>query len=619
MKQVFKNGLLLLAVAVSAVVGWSFFWPSLPTLTAIQSASNAKEYAFSVSPLPGSSGHRILLYHGDGTFFLGTASELISHRHTYPTSQTYTAFAEAVGLYDDDVPPKRTAPISVTPGTTGTHTSTTAPLASWVLLRRDVNAVPGDSITYIATCENKCPNSISGKIRFKFDDDKFDYIQTDCNFDAPSAPTSIMTSNGLEATVELDFTNLAPGAQLNALFLLETSTGVSVGAPLNIPPTAELQITQGVCKETTYTDQILGQTVVASHDPNYVESFGSNDMCKQEEVTWRVHFQNYGNAPEDSVQIYCWIDTLLDFNSVKLIGGNPYQQPQITETSLPDRRIRKYVLYQHQPRIDLKGTKESPVPQEEDTRGYIELQAKRRITRKCNAILSRARIHFSCNPPIETNTMLTPFPCTDTCNTCIPDTIVLPTQTLAANSPLIPPSFHSTAWYAALQKSDTYLKWYPSEGISGTFQVNPTLDNPIRREYILVASYPDTCLRTVVKVPVTMNCPLRLNIQQTLTPGTDCTKPTWDVTVTAVGANAANLLWNYNCLKGVSSHTWPTLSEGVLYVSVWDITTGCSVEKWIKVGGNCGQSPPWSDVTIFLAGLLVTAIAFLLYRIFRKQ
>ncbi len=170
-----------------------------------------------------------------------------------------------------------------------------------------------------------------------------------------------------------------------------------------------------------------------------------------------------------------------------------------------------------------------------------------------------------------------------------------------------------------MNSSNCYTKWYPSEGISNALVLNPTLNGAIRREYVLVASYNNMpCRRTIVKVPVEMACPLQLNVVQTPHPGSNC--QTWDVTITATGANPANLLWN-NCRKGTDQFSFPPglSTSAVVYVSAWDVSTGCSVEKWINVGGVCNNGPfiPLSRYALF--ALLGGGVIFLLYQILKKR
>ena len=122
MKKTFKNGLLLVAVAASAVVGWSFFglYPTnYITMSTILDTDGGVRFV--VSNLPDfdlnktDNRYKIFLNTGDGYAFTETVNLqpvntticTLAHKHYYPsTTQSYKTYVEATALdYDDKNPP----------------------------------------------------------------------------------------------------------------------------------------------------------------------------------------------------------------------------------------------------------------------------------------------------------------------------------------------------------------------------------------------------------------------------------------------------------------------------------------------------------------------------------
>lgn len=618
MKKTVKQWLLPLTLAAAAVAGWAFFGPPppyTPVLTA-QQTSNLHEYAYTVTSLPQASGIRILLHHGDGTFFMGNPSQLSSHSHIYPPGGSYSAFAEVVPLYDDDDNPKRTALQTITTGSSTSSFSAT-PInlnGKKVLLERDADAVPGDSITYIVTCENtgRCQTqTATATLAFTFDANVFDYVQTD-GYPAltPNPPS---TSGGATTVTTPGFT-LGPGEQKSFFFLLETKTGLTQNTALAVDPSVVFHISSNAC-EDTQSDVITGQLVKNAHDPNYKAALAPNNMCGNS-VSWRVHFQNEGNAAAKLIIIKDWIDTLLDYSSVTVVSNN-LGLSNIPVTRLTAERAYKFVLHP----IHLQGTHQIPKPREDETKGYIELTANKRVSQPCNAVVNRAQIRFGNNPPIETNAEFTPFPCSGICDTCTELlNLTLPIQQgLPDSSFLLPPSVTSSTWYNRLNNPNVYKKWYPTDGLDNPFALNPRILQQVKREYVLVASSssPGSCIRWIVKVPVRPNCALGLAVQQTQNGGSlsACAK---NVTANAAGQSPQYLLWNTG-EKGVSSPQMrPNLAPQILYVAVWDTVTGCAQERWVKIT-DCNTRPPNNWWWLLWVGGLLAVIGGLLIAIFKNR
>ncbi len=115
-----KTKLVLLTVLFCTIGLLSFYGPNFNVMRQPISTTGSNEYRFPINtptPLTGlnSPSYRFVLYHGDGTFFIGTKDELLAHRHTYSTSasnnsQPYSPIMEVIARYDDGtIPPERSS------------------------------------------------------------------------------------------------------------------------------------------------------------------------------------------------------------------------------------------------------------------------------------------------------------------------------------------------------------------------------------------------------------------------------------------------------------------------------------------------------------------------------
>ncbi len=615
------------AIAIAAVY-YSFFGPPPPPPgLGVSVDHNTNVATFTVSNLPDATGtgasNFIFLSHGDGTFFMGTPEELATHTHHYAYSTTpYQAFLEHVEIYDDKKkPPGRTAFQSATTYSAGSApTPVNIPITSnHILLQRTTNPVPGDSITYVITYEHlpACSATQSGRIRFYYDSTVFSFVQRDNFFQEGTLTT---TNSGATMIKEFTFSNLAPGEQRSFYMLLETKETVDTGKVLGPATKAELiydsQDLGGCSEMPVCADSIAGERVLASHDPNY-KTVIENDLCAGDSVTWRIDFQNTGNGPEDSVVVADWIDTLLEFNSVEVLDAKFAVSDTIRRAG--SREVRMVM-----PNITLRGMGE-PGVQEEDTRGYVVVRAKKRsISPKpyCSAVANAVRIFFGCNPPVFTETALASYPCADTCSaTCSPsaDTTFAP-QPFSAVVPLIPPGSLNPDLEALLSGGTWAYKWYPATGLSDPFILSPTLLAPVNRTYTLVASRQTDCDQVFIRVPVRPAAPIPLTLKATPTAGCPYS-PVWSVTGKVASADTANLVWS-DC-RATGHGTWTSLSSALVpqkyYVAVWDTLTDNIAEEWILLPLRCpdttggwGSLPPWVRYAIYVLGALA-AFRLILY------
>lgn len=620
-KKIVWYALPVLLMISGLLYSFYFFTPPSLVVETYPQNTNLADYEakFQVNNLPtvtgANSGIRLFISHGDGSYKIGNAPQMTGHTHQYRTSPLKQAFAEVIAFYDDKKkPPERTAlsgSININPSPSLPPPASLG--SNKVQLKKTCSVVPGDSITYIITYEHKggCNLDMAGEINFTYDDDVFTFIQGDI-FNSESLTPTLITGANSTITRKFTFSALKPGEQRNIFVLLETKETVNTTTTFE-PTKVDLTFTSPgnvLCPgEMTYNNEITGEKIESSHDPNH-KTIVENALCGNDYVVWRIDFQNEGNAAEDTVVVADWIDTLLDFNTVQLVGYHPSPQVLDIKSSSAKREYR-FALYG----IDLRGLGETNA-NDNDTRGYVLVKAKRKSFQACNAVANNARIFFGCNPPVTTETVLAPFPCADTictpCSQLFDTTLVVKKIPLAGGTSLLKNSDPPFGLVANLQTAPWVFKWYPSKDLSDPLILNPTVTKPVRRVYTLVASFkspspPFICQRFVVRVPVEPAAPLKLNIE------TICTdqQPLWTLTATASNfVTASNLVWQ-NCTSG-DTWTKDKLDPQTVYVAVWDTETEQYAEQWVNLPLSCPLPPcPVSNgVWVALGGIVLAALLF---------
>ncbi|MCB0533725.1 MAG: hypothetical protein H6574_17725 [Lewinellaceae bacterium] len=566
-----------------------------PSLTVSLGLNNVA--TFSVADLPEVSGEgsglRIFLSHGDGTYFMGTPQELAQHTHEYANSQSYSAFAEVVAIYDKDRRKSgKTAMVAVQ--TNSTPSTTTPPStigAVGIQLKRTTNPVPDDYVTYIVTYEHPaiCTDVMNGDILFAFDPQVFETqsIQVNTYF---QESRQAQYDGQVYVGERFSFQGIAPGEQRSFFIRLLTKSTATPGALMNIPTTVQLAFQRpnpGSCTtQTSFSSSIAGEVVLDSHDPN-CKTVLQSDWTPGGSVTWRIDFQNEGNAAENKVVIADWIDTLVSFNSVKLVASRFPVADILVE---PETREVRFVMED----INLRGLGELNAS-EADTRGYIILQANVREQVGCNAIANGARIFFGCKPPVSTRTVVATMPCKDAGGRCktVFDGQIGPVAIPSAGEPLLRPADLDAGLLDKLGAAGWVYKWYPAEGLNDPFALFPVLKSPVQRTYTLVASNSFSCERAILEVSVQPEKPLQLTVKQEAIGGCDC-QAIWNLTATVSGsAKDADLVWQ-DCTSGVPAWSGTQLLPQTIYIGVWNTQTGQMAETWVTLPGSCSKSGAWA-------------------------
>jgi hypothetical protein len=218
-----------------------------------------------------------------------------------------------------------------------------------------------------------------------------------------------------------------------------------------------------------------------------------------------------------------WIDTLFEYNSVTVLDS---KFPVTPVAYNPGAREWRFSMTG----INLRGLGEKGV-QEEDTKGFVVIRAKKRVHPKCNAAANAARILFGCNPPVFTATALATFPCDSTCSPCnLEKEFVLPPRGIAGGDSLFTVAQFTAAFGNKALLGGWTFKWYPTDGLGNPFDAMPILTKPISRTYTLVASDSINCKYFIATVPVMPPHPLGINISKQCSSNTG-----WSITATATG------------------------------------------------------------------------------------
>lgn len=143
------------------------------------------------------------------------------------------------------------------------------------------------------------------------------------------------------------------------------------------------------------------------YDPNYKESdilevnvFDKPDKkVDTTEVIYTIHFQNIGDAPVDSITIF---DTLPNYLTFISFEGSSEPSSIVTEGHVGG--VLGWVIA---PDADIKGTNQSPVQPEPNTRGWVSFKAaiseeQYILYDTCYCLTNIATIYFDSLAPITT-------------------------------------------------------------------------------------------------------------------------------------------------------------------------------------------------------------------------
>lgn len=153
--------------------------------------------------------------------------------------------------------------------------------------------------------------------------------------------------------------------------------------------------------------EIEFKAIHGPYDPNYKESdiselnvFENPDKkIESTEVIYKVHFQNIGTAPVDSITI---IDSLPNY--LTFVSFESCSNPDLTVSASHIGGVLTWIIA---PDADIKGTNQRPTQPEPSTKGWVSFKAK--ISKEedisysiCHCLSNVATIYFDTLAPITT-------------------------------------------------------------------------------------------------------------------------------------------------------------------------------------------------------------------------
>ncbi len=207
------------------------------------------------------------------------------------------------------------------------------------------------------------------------------------------------------------FAGLQPGEARNLFISLQATEAMLADTNAIITLQARLTTDDGRVDEV----YPLELEIVASHDPNYIavsqKRMGYRRM-PQNDLTYKVHFQNTGEGPASRVEIKTDLPPGYDPRSLRVIETQP-AVPNCPEPlaswSCLDTAFQDGQLVFTFRDIYLPGTRQEGVGQRDSTKGYIKYRLSPGGQVEKRPFSARAAIVFDENPPIRTGRAATRF------------------------------------------------------------------------------------------------------------------------------------------------------------------------------------------------------------------
>lgn len=521
MKQVFKNGLLLLA-AVSAALYWHCQQAPAQSATAEQARAAAAsalpptQYDIGIATVQNNNGFnisfdpnvinplladtadddnwRVFVNFGDGTFWMGLKSAFDWRTFTYETMPSKPLYAELTPTYDDDDKnPGRSALVTYNgPASSSDHQRDVIMGTKYVKLQSNRSPLRGDSITYIITYQHQreCNQSTKGDLVFHYDPDVLELEIPGTNLssiDRYNSETEYLLGSAL-GKIHLKFAGLQQGEQRNIFLRMVTKTDFA-STHAYVPPWVtysdtleekrpDIQCGDDVVQDTS---NMQYQAVLTSHDPNY--KFGAENSLapspNTDWVTFTVMFQNEGPDSTRQVKVYDELDPLLVRDTPILVSWSTPKRPKLTI----DNRTVKFDFGS----LQVRGLGEEDYGikfGEDSTKEVFTFRcAVRKQTRlntdladpnvveyrPCDAICNQAWVIFDCNPRYPTNVAKVPIRCSPSGPSPSPSPSPAPTAFIA---PSLCQEFRDTLNFDTLSTDSFLLLPTQLAQLSATLQVS---------------------------------------------------------------------------------------------------------------------------------------------------
>ena len=379
---------------------------------------------------------------GDGTYLV-TTDEIVTH--TYKKKGTKNVFLKTTGVYDDGDPPPARMENAQQPQVTevptgGENISLIDEALEIDLNRTSTNVTPDEENTIILQYKNEASLNQSGRIYLFYNEKASgkdnDYVKQFDPIGAPriyasdktvreqriqggatkdADPTSLIPAgtrsnirnlmtnvwNDFENYEAFSFAGLTTEEQSNIFISLQTDADIGDIEGKDVKIKAMLISNNQV--DTTSIDL----TVAKAHDPNKISVSEVRESFRRIEnrfLTYKVQFQNDGNAPANNVEVTIEIPKGLEVEKIEFLprefkmqhienkqlvdcaddDSKPCYTDTISENSV------KFVFKN----VYLPGLKQADIKKYKQTTGSFKYKIKYRKKLKKQAMKSRAHIVF---------------------------------------------------------------------------------------------------------------------------------------------------------------------------------------------------------------------------------
>ena len=479
---------------------------------------NAYQYSVDIPdrPAPRTPRNNFLWIFGDGGFSFENAPT-----YTFTELPMHDPFLSVTPIKDDKEDPYEV--INIAGFSSPTKLPSTRPndridMDNHIRMISNNSPRAGDTTIYILTYQNCGAEEPTGTLTFTYPNTmslvkEWHYFEND-----PPPPVTMGSDKVLTWTIPATAAMKA-GEQRNIFVFLEADDSLLPGELIHTQfdwlPTPT---TSSGCPTESGTS--LTKKAVKSHDPNYIHNETLETLaCSANDIMleYTIHFKNEGTGPATTVTLYNVIDTGLAVQGINTLETKFDSNPNTSGLTSISKTGRVITWELHS--LNLRGTKEAGYGTtftDEDTEGWLtyEIPAKG-VVNCCLSILNQAAIVFDCNPPIYTNTHITPVQCSEPCST----TEIL-MDTLTQDIALPHHDFNIGDPYGIL---DHTKKWYPNPEIPGhaTLMIHPdagatlTIDNPTDYAFLwgfnhsVVASTFNMglCEQRIFMQPLVLDCP----------------------------------------------------------------------------------------------------------------
>jgi large repetitive protein len=262
------------------------------------------------------------------------------------------------------------------------------------------NARPGFSSVTILTYYNKGTTVLNGKVTLTLDN----------NVTYESSDVALTQRSGNVLTWSV--VNLQPFESRNLMIFTKTNLTAPLGKDVIYAYEGTLaSITDA---DTTNNKGLAAITIRGSYDPNDITVDRKEYIRKANDattpnvpLTYRIRFQNTGNAEAIRVEVLDTIQEKLDFTAFEMVAASHKFEVQVVPDTNKVKRnytVIKWIF----DNINLLDS----TTKEACSHGFVTYRIKN-ISTKTNylkdSILNKAAIYFDFNPPVLTDTATTKF------------------------------------------------------------------------------------------------------------------------------------------------------------------------------------------------------------------